>query len=581
MPFTASSATTLPRFGRLPPPRLTRTGDALSQPGNWRLSLGSLATRRSASWLPSKPAKTESNPKDLLGWTERVRVINGERLIPSDLPWLRDLYAFDGPELWVMKASQVFISEWMLTTALWVCDVGWGGRGNALYVFPTQAQGDDFAQARIDGAIEASPYLAGRVGALTEVRGKSAVSRVCLKRIGDGHLYIRGADRRRQLISIDGDALLLDEVDEYKAGVVDVARKRLNSAKRPLIRCGSTPKYPASGISPVWQATTRSRYHLTCSCGHRQHLVFPENLTRDGRLVCAKCGSGLDNTSEGEWVAEEPAASVAGFHVNRLYSPRADLVALATLGYRIRDGLVTDPTAIQEFHNQDLGLPHAPAGGSVTDDVLVACEREYAHAGPVQKRPVAMGVDVGSVLHVYLKSAVPEGDDPRRSRLVLATTVPDFEELAKLFVRFQVNFCVIDQGYQGEKVSAFKARFPGRVFGAFYPNVSQWRHQESAVWNTDEAIVQAHRTRLLDATFDRFYQQLEELPRDARYVPGLYEQLKAPVKITREDSAGRTVAVYDEGAADDHYSHAAAYANLAWDVVTQPPMRPKAIKVGG
>jgi hypothetical protein len=462
-----------------------------------------------------------------------------------------------------MKASQVFVSEWMASTALWCADTGHARRGNALYVFPTQSQMDDFAQARVDKAIEDSPHLAARVGRVG-VEGGRGVARVRLKRIGDGFIYFRGADNRRQIISVDADCLLLDEVDEFKPGVVDVARKRLTSSLRPLIRGGSTPKFPGSGIAPIWERTTRRRYLLACpACTERQSLRFPDNLRPDGALVCRRCGGLLDNRAEGEWVSENRGASVEGYHVNRLYSPRTDLAALARLAYDIAEGRVSDQSAVQEHHNQDLGEPFAPAGGSLNDDVIGACERDYQHPGAVTGHPVVMGVDVGAVLHVYVKCR-DEGD---ATRLILATTTRDWGELDCLMAQFKVNLAVIDGMPEDGKSAAFCARHPGRAFACFYPNMVGWQHKESALWKPAERTVSAHRTRSLDGLMARFYQQLELLPRGSGFVPGLREQLKAPVRVIGTDANGRPVARYEEGSAADHFCHAANYAQIAWETV--------------
>jgi len=475
-----------------------------------------------------------------------------------------------------MKASQVFISEWMLTTALHTTDTGRAGRGNALYVFPTQAQGDDFAQARIDSAVEQSEYLSSRVGVAPT--GGQAVARVRLKRVGQGHLYIRGADQRRQLLTIDADTLLLDEVDEFKEATIPVARKRLNSSRDPRVRGASTPKFPASGIAPIWQNTTRRRYFLRCDgCGERQYLRFPDNLTREGAVVCAKCRHPLDHTSEGEWVAEDTTATVEGFWINRLYSPRADLAALAMLGYLIEDGLESDPSIVQEFWNQDLGQPHAPEGGSLSDDVLGACERDYGIPTTADAFPVTMGVDVGTVLHVWVEGPA-EGE--KRRRLLHAGTTPDWAELDALMRRFKVNRCVIDANPEGQKAQSFAARFPGRVYCCFYPNMADWRHKDTAIAKPEERVVLAHRTASLDANFERFFRQEIELPRNGRHVHGLYEQLKAPVRVLAKDADGKIVARYDEGNAADHYAHASNYAHVALAFAGHQESEPAAYAFG-
>ena len=63
------------------------------------------------------------------------------RLIPA----LQALYQDTHPFIVIQKAAQVFISEYLVNVALWTADTGQGGRGNALYVMPTQTLVDDFS----------------------------------------------------------------------------------------------------------------------------------------------------------------------------------------------------------------------------------------------------------------------------------------------------------------------------------------------------------------------------------------------------------------------------------------------------
>lgn len=540
---------------------------------------------------------------DLLAWTERYRSIGGARLLPSRIPWLRDLYRWDAPEIRVMKASQVFISEWMVNTALWACDTALGDRGNALYVFPTAREAADFSQARVDSAINESSYLAERTGLVYEDRSgrrgrRRSAARVTLKRVGRGHLYLRGGDRRRQLLTVDADALLCDEVDEYRRGTIDLARQRLGSATAPLVRVASTPKFPSSGIAPLWAETTRHRYHLTCrACGLSQPLEFPENLNREGHLVCRDCAGLLNPTAEGRWVADYPEAEVIGVHVSRLYSPRADLVALAELGYDILDHLVTDPETVQEWHNQVLGLPHAPAGGALTDDILDHCRADYGLPAPVTAPPAVMGVDVGGVCHWWVKAPVPDQDQyPGATRLLAYGTAPNedaedgepWPEIGRMMALYKVRLAVVDALPEDERSARFCARWGGRAYRCFYQDETNWRYEAASAWNPKERIVHANRTRAIDACFQRFHHALEALPRDAQHHPTLYAHLKAPVRVLTTDARGRTVARYQEGLAPDHLAHAAVYAELARVFcahpdapVTERPAKPRPLKVRG
>ena len=78
-------------------------------------------------------------------------------------PAMEAIYRDDHPMLVIQKAAQVGISEYLINVALWAAETGQGGRGNALYVMPTQKQIDDFSQARVDKAISESAYRRQRL----------------------------------------------------------------------------------------------------------------------------------------------------------------------------------------------------------------------------------------------------------------------------------------------------------------------------------------------------------------------------------------------------------------------------------
>jgi hypothetical protein len=188
-----------------------------------------------------------------------------------------------------------------------------------------------------------------------------------------------------------------------------------------------------------------------------------------------------------------------------------------------------------------------------------------------------MGVDVGAVLHVYVKGAVPvaEGEtagDPDVSRLLHAGTTTDWGELDVLMARFNVTRAVIDAMPEDGKAMAFASRWPGRAYVCFYPDMTRWQHAETAIWKPEERVVSAHRTRSLDALMARFYQQKEHLPKGSAFIPGLHDQLKAPVRVIGQDVNGRPVARYEEGSAADHFCHAANYAQIAWEASQGSPV---------
>jgi len=74
--------------------------------------------------------------------------------------------------------------------------------------------------------------------------------------------------------------------------------------------------------------------------------------------------------------------------------------------------------------------------------------------------------------------------------------------------------------------------------------------------------VNLDRTRTLDLTFSRFYDQVNTLPADIRAVPDYYAHLCAPVRILEESIGGQKVAVY-QAAGADHFCHAENYCTAA------------------
>lgn len=186
----------------------------------------------------------------------------------------------------------------------------------------------DFTQARVDHAIAASKYLSGRVHPSPPIR---AVDRAGLKRFaGTGLIYFRGAERT-QLATVDADMVLLDEYELVPEHVFSLAEQRIASSRAGLIRVASTPNLPESGINGLYLRSDQRRYLLPCPrCHGEQPLTWPDSVDMSRALiVCSirSCRAPMDLWAEGRWEATAPGNSqVHGYHLSRLYSPRADIV---------------------------------------------------------------------------------------------------------------------------------------------------------------------------------------------------------------------------------------------------------------
>ena len=470
-------------------------------------------------------------------------------------PVLRDLYSDRHPFIVVQKGAQAGISEWMVNQALWAPDTQLGGRGNALYVMPTESVMRDFTQARVDSAIATSDYLSSRIHPDPPVR---AVDRTALKRFGDAHVYFRGADAG-QLITVDVDIVLLDEFDRMEPETLALAQQRLGSSRAGWLRVASTPRHPEAGINRLFMLSDQRRYLLPCpGCGLEQALTL-DNLHRERVLLaCAECAVELDLWAEGRWEPTAPAnQEIHGYHLPRLYSPWANLeqIVLESEAHALVDQ--------QQFENQVMGEVFRPEGGSLTEAHLERCVRLYRlneYAG----QPCLMGVDVGTVLNVVIR----ERDEPRR--LWHLAELSDFAELDPLLERFNVVRCVIDAQPELHSARQFALAHPGKVWLGYYDR-SAPGHKRERGRNGEPNRVHMNRTEALDELTNRFMKRELALPANARELglgtrnkPGeFYRQLLSTRRSLDQDAAGNWIPVWPKPGKPDHYLHAKLYAMIA------------------
>ena len=68
------------------------------------------------------------------------------------------------------------------------------------------------------------------------------------------------------------------------------------------------------------------------------------------------------------------------------------------------------------------------------------------------------------------------------------------------------------------------------------------KNELPAQCDKEKGVVNLDRTRTLDQTFARFYEEENSLPRFARDIPDYYAQMKAQVRVMEETTGGMMVA---------------------------------------
>lgn len=514
---------------------------------------------------------------DLLEWTLKKRKWLGpDRPFQIDNHlYLEGIYRCRDKEIVLMKASQMGASEWLVSYAVHTCDQR---KGNVFYVFPTEGHVSDFSTARLGPAIEASPYLTRIVVDGSGEGGLSGSNRITLKRIRNRFLYFRGSKvgtdgNAPQLKSVDADVVIFDEVDELDPRAPAIARKRVGHARADLgnILWVSTPTYAGLGIHAEYVDSDQRKWFLPCPhCGERQPLEINQvvlewddlgrpvawNGQAEGRAWagCVNCGGELDRLAQGEWIATETQKEKTGFHISKLFSAQSNILTV------VKNLDTTDETKRREAYNQDLGLPYTPRGGSLDSERIDACRREYGH-GPDLRRTCYMGVDVGRVLHVVVRTL--EDFETGETRQIYAGET-SWDHLPLLVKIYRPKVVVMDALPETTKAREFQNMYPrNMVWLSYYPNFALGsKKEEMRDWNPKERTVLQDRTRVMDDTLAGFYGMKSTLPMHARNIRDYYNHLRATVRVLKESNDGTEVARYVE-TGPDHYLHAEVYALAA------------------
>src|SRR4029450_13569396 len=238
----------------------------------------------------------------------------------------------------IQKSAQIGCTE---ASVNWLGYLIANAPGPALWVQPTVDLAKRLSRQRIDPAIVESPVLRALVA---PARSRDAGNTVLLKEFPGGLVALTGASSAAVLCAISARYLALDEIDRYPGdvenegdpiGLVE-ARARTFGTRRKGVRMSKPPGAGTSRIEREYLATDQRRYFVPCpACEAFQPLEFKRLEWERGkfktvRYKCAACGTLIREAAKtrmlarGEWRAAATAPTdptVAGFHINALYSP--------------------------------------------------------------------------------------------------------------------------------------------------------------------------------------------------------------------------------------------------------------------
>lgn len=488
--------------------------------------------------------------KDPLLWAMAYRIMpSGDPYSiygqPWHMPYLLEPYRAmgamsTGEAIVVMKSAQTGWTEAAINMTFWFMDTH---REGVLYVLPSDRMLGDFAQARLNKAIQDSAYLR---------ESFTDVSNVGLK-IGFGSpLYLRGARSEEKLREIPVGLVVRDEYDVMDPEGREMALTRLGASRHKWVFDLSNPGFPETGIHLRWLGGTQEVWEVHCDeCGAWHEPRWPDSVDFETeRLVCLDCGAEVDK-AKGRWRATNPGAPYRSFRLSQLVSPTI------TPSELIRDwkDAQGDATKLQVFHNMRLGLPYSPEGARITPEILAALPLgEEMAAGST--RPCVMGIDVGTLLHVIIRRV--EGG------IVWAGAVSDVNQLDRMMTAYNVQSAGIDAMPETRIAKEFARRWPGRVRLVRYLAPTSLGKRE--VEEDGVPVIEVSRTEALDLAFARILKGEEKIPTN------LPDEVKRHfMALTRQViKGGRGVeyAAWVESG-PDHFAHAFTYSELVRD--ERPP----------
>jgi hypothetical protein len=488
-------------------------------------------------------------------------------------PWLKQMHDDVSEMIIGQKAAQMGYTEVALNKTFKAIDID---GESVLYVLPANTpDANDFSTARFDPALEMSNHLSNL---FTDVKN------IGHKRAGNANLYIRGSRSRSQLKSVPVALVIVDEKDEMVQENIAMIFERMSGQLQKQAMQISTPTIDRRGINIDFRISSQNYYYFKCPrCSKKTRLVFPEclKITAEGildanlqksYLICKECKGILNHESKVEWLGLNNAEwiptytnrTIAGYHINQLYSMTVPPWEIASLYLKA----LSNPSDEQEFYNSKLGLTHAVEGARVTDQEIEDCIGDFKKTTqPPIHSLLTMGVDVGKWLHYEIDQWFLKSDDLSydinliaEPKLINEGKVLHFKELDKLMQRFMIQFCVIDAHPEKRKALEFAQRHWGHVRLCYYGN-NIGNSKQIHMHSEEEHTLTVDRTSWLDMSFSRFHAKNIRLPIDLSME--YKNHIKAPVRIYEKDKSGNPIGRYVTGNEEDHFAHSRNYAEIA------------------
>lgn len=459
--------------------------------------------------------------------------------------FLRDIYDDMSPLQVILKAPQVGATVMHVLKALFIASRH--GK-QIIYTLPTQSDVYEMVGGSFNRIIAQNQTLLDLVKDTDTMEHKA---------VGRGLIRFRGTFTSKQAMMVASDLNIHDEVDASDPKIITQYETRLQSKADGWRWYFSHPNLAGHGVDIYWAQSDKKEWFITCSeCNTEQYLQWPQNISVERRIyICSTCQKELDNHTRtiGRWKPTNSGA-FSGYHISQLMCPwiTADKILEAR----------ADPMKDEQyFYNYVLGLPYASSDDLISVDTVLNNVTDELNS---QDDRVIIGVDTGLPIWYVLMNR--EGVFHWGKCKEPSADYNPYAELEGFLLRWPKSIIVSDQGGDLIGIRQLQAKYPGRVFLAYYRK--DRKSQQVVQWGDKDEFGKV----VIDR--NRMIQLIVEMMRDTRFkLNGTKEEWRQFAEHfgniyrvkTPPDESQYGVEYQWERRGPDHLVHCLVYAFTGFD----------------
>jgi hypothetical protein len=383
--------------------------------------------------------------KNILAWiiNNNIKTETGQLFDFDDHRYLIDPYLDTSKNLCCLKAGQIGFSNMAILKTTWLAHYKKMEIG---YILPTVDMVNKFVSSKVNRIAQQNEVVG------SWMKDKDSITQ---KQIGESFIHYLGAMTDRSAIMLTLDVLVADEYDKAPQEILETYDSRLQHSLIGYKWVFSNPTIPDFGVDKYWRISDQKKWHISHKCGNTYVLDEACIDYQQKKFICPKCTEEITDNDRrnGKWL---PTAK-------GLWSGYWIPLWLNTMHSAEKIAEYKKSKTAEYFANFVAGLPYTGSGNKVNASTIIKCISPKINT---QEDRVIIGVDTGLPIHYVLGNKqglffYGKCSDP-------LTGKDPYLELEALLKRFPNSIMISDQGGDLIGIRNLQAKYPGRVFLAWY-----------------------------------------------------------------------------------------------------------------